>query len=713
MSLNKKMDVLFNPQSVAVVGASTAPFKPSAQPVFSMKTNRFNGRVYPVNPRYNEINGLPCYPSLESIPGEVDLAIIGVPVANVKDVLMECVGKKVKGVVVLTSGFSEVGDEGANMQKEIARIVRENGMVMCGPNSQGIFNSLNGLTAGFAIGLLFNPDDVIDSYGFVSQSGGIGTAVYMTAQETCIGFTYFISSGNEADLEFSDYVTYMVNDPSTKVIGGYLEGVKDGGKLIAAADQAIQAQKPLVMIKAGRNPAAARAASSHTGSMVGSEAVYQMFFHQKAIIRAEGVEELNTILSLLVKKKLPEGNRVAVVASSGGNGVLISDKCASAGMDVVSLSPKTRKILDEILPTYGSSANPIDLTSQIIAEPDLSTRSIQAVLDDPNVDMVVIEQWPGIGGDMSGLDCIIKLQDGSDKPIMVTMLGSEKMGQQDFMYLRRHHVPVARSQEMAVRALGAVAQYSVRLKKIRTAQSTVTNLVPPDRSKVEQILTQASPGTPLTETQSKQIFGAYGIPVTNEKAAQNRDDAVIIAEQIGYPVVLKVDSADIQHKTEVDGIRLNLKTPEEVATAFDEIMEKAKHHKPEARLDGVLLQEMVSEGIECIVGLTHDQTFGPTVMFGLGGVFVEALEDFSLRICPVSPLDADEMITEIKAQRVLSGFRGKPPVDREAISDVILKVAQLATDFPQIREMDINPLMVFSQGNGVRVADALIVTGES
>lgn len=705
---DKKIDIIFNPESIAIIGASADPAKPGGTPVSSLVENGFRGNVYPVNPRYEKIGGLKCYPSIEFVPGEVDVAIIAVPANRVVNVLHECARKKVKAVIVLTSGFSEVGNSGREMQEEIVRLTKESGMLLCGPNSQGIFNALNGMSAGFAISKLQTGDDNFKFYGFVSQSGGFGTAIYLMSSETGIGFTYFVSSGNEAGLSFSDYLAYMINDKNTKVVGGYLEGVKDGRKLFHAADMALKNEKPLILIKAGRHAAAAKAAASHTGSLVGSDSVYTSFFHQKAIIRVEGIEELTTVLSVLAAgRPLPKGNRIAIVASSGGSGVLLSDKCVSAGLEVVPFTEITRKKLDEILPSFGSSANPVDTTSQILVEPDLLLKPLKIVLDDTNIDMVIYEHWPGLGRNFTLLDGVIEAANATEKTLMVSMLGSELLGGEEFQYLRTHRVPVARTQDRAVRVLGHVTQYSRRIKEIRAAKDIKMPLKDIDSNRVKRLLEGTKPGQALSESLSKQILLAYGIPLAPEGSAQNLKTALKIAHDIGFPVAIKIDSPDIQHKTDAGGVKLNINTDQELGAAFAEIIENVMKYKPGAHLDGITVQKMLKGGTECIIGVKNDEVFGPTVLFGLGGVFVEALEDFSLRVCPITPLDAREMVSEIRGHRLLTGFRGAPPADREAVYDVILRVSQLAMDFKELKEIDINPLVVFQQG--VCAADALMI----
>lgn len=703
---DRNIDILFNPETIAIIGASVDPVKTAGHPVSSLIENGFKGDIYPVNPKYKEIGGLKCYPFIEFVPREVDVAIIAVPAERVVAVLHECIREMVKAVIILTSGFAETGSHGREMQEEIVRLTQESGMLLCGPNSQGIFNALNGMSAGFAITKLATGDNNFKFYGFISQSGGFGTSMYIMSSETGIGFTYFVSSGNEAGLTFSDYLVYMLNDENTKAVGGYLEGVKDGRKLFDAADMALEKEKPLILIKSGRHAAAAKAAASHTGSLVGSDRVYASFFHQKAIIRVEGIEELNAVLSVLAAGPLPKGNRIAVVASSGGSGVLVSDKCVSAGLEVVPLAEDTRKKLDAILPSFGSSANPVDATSQILVEPDLFLKCLKIVLGDPNIDMVICEQWPWEGGNTSHLNALVEASRATEKVLMVFMLGLELLGREEIQYLRANRIPVARGQDFAVRVLGRVAQYSDRLRKINKAKFLPLPVEGIDKDRVKRLLDGIESGRALSESLSREILSAYGIPCVAGGLAKNPDEVLETAHDIGFPVALKIDSPEIQHKTESGGVRLNINNDQELLAAFREIMENVVRYNPGAHINGITVQKMLSGGTECIVGMKNDEVFGPTVLFGLGGVFVEALEDFALRVCPLSPFDAREMVSEIRGHRILSGFRGTPPADKDAVYDILLRVSQLAMDFPEIKEAEINPLMVFSQG--AIATDALI-----
>ena len=703
----KNIDILFNPETIAIIGASTDPVKPAGHSVLSLTKNGFKGNIYPVNPKHTEIGGLICYPFIEDVPQEIDLAIIAVPSVRVIEVLHECIKERVKAVIILTSGFAEADDHGREMQEEIVKLTQENSVLLCGPNSQGIFNALNGMSAGFGITELATGDDNLKFYGFISQSGGFGTSMYLLSIETGVHFTYFVSSGNEAGLSFSDYLIYMLKDKSTRAVGGYLEGVNDGRKLLYAADLALNQEKPLILIKSGRNAAAAKAAASHTGSLVGSDRVYSAFFNQKGIIRVEGIEELNAVLSVLATGPLPKGNRIGVVASSGGSGVLVSDKCASAGLEVVPFTEDTREKLDALLPSFGSSANPVDTTSQILVEPNLLLQPLTIVLNDPNIDMVIYEHWPGIGANISQLNAVVEAVNATEKLLIVFVLGSELLGREDVQHLRAHRIPVVRSQDLAVRVLGHVARYSRRLNKINGTGTCATLFNETDKNRARQLLDETDSGQALSEFQSRQILSAYGISCVSGELAKNQKEALKTAHDIGFPVALKIDSPDIQHKTESGGVRLNINDDRELMAAFEEIMENAANHNPSARINGIAVQKMLKGGVECIVGVKNDEVFGPTVLFGLGGVLVEALEDYSLRVCPLTRLDAEEMVSEIRGHRILAGFRGAPAADKDAIYDVILRMSQLAMDFPDIKEAEINPLTVFSQG--AVATDTLII----
>lgn len=699
------LEPLFKPKSIAIIGASNNIDKPSGQPLDALIGNGFKGRIYPVNPKYQTLMGLTCYPSISNIPDQVDLCIIAVPARMTMSALHECRKKGVKAVIIFTSGFAEVGAAGAKIQQEMTQLAKETGMRICGPNCMGVFSSRNALMANFAVSDLPTNVLVPDYLGFISQSGGFGVGIYEMIKEKGFGFSHFISTGNEADLQFSHYMGYMAADPYTKVIGGYLEGIKDGDKFIQAADLAKENGKPIMLIKAGRYPVSAKAAASHTGSLVGSDKVYEAVFKQKGIIRVESLEEYQTMLSVIAQGKLPKSNRVAIITSSGGSGVMLAEKCAQYGLEVVQLQDKTSMLLDNILPDFASTSNPVDITSYIMTQPDIVEHCVEIVANDPNVDILIVSFWIR-KVDLSKLDMVVRASKRTDKPVINLLGGSDEKAFEALDYLNKHLVTAYKGPDFPLKAISALAKYN---KFIQSRQyATVSS---PDDAKIKagHILANLTPGTKLTEYIAKQVLRAYGIPTTKENIATTPEDAVRVADTIGYPVVMKIESPDILHKTDAGGVFLNVASAEQVRENYTRLINNAKTYKPDADIKGVLVQEMLQTGTEMIVGIGKDQVFGSTVMVGLGGIFVEALQDVSLRVVPVSPLDAEEMLDELKGKRVLEGIRGQAPADKQAILDIILRVSQLANDFPQIAELDINPLIVFSEGKGACAADALIV----
>ncbi|SFG00701.1 acetyltransferase [Desulfotomaculum arcticum] len=704
----KSLLPLFQPESLAIIGASENPFKPSGQPLVSLINAGFKGKIYPVNPKHTTLCNLPCYPALIDVPGSVDLAIIAVPAKYTLDQLQQCADKGVKGVIIFTSGFAEVGPEGAKIQMEITELAQKTGMRVCGPNCMGIFSSRNALMANFSVTEL--PEQVLvpDFLGFISQSGGFGAAIYQMIKEKGYGFSHFVSTGNEADVDFSQYMGFMARDNYTRVIGGYLEGVKDGQKFINATDMALQNNKPILLIKAGRYPAAAKAAASHTGALVGSDKVYSAVFKQKGIIRIESLEEYQIVLSILASNKCPKGKRIAILATSGGSGVALTDKCSFYGLEVAPLQAETRAKLDNVLPAFASSANPVDITSAILTQPGLLEQCAEIVINDPGIDMLITAYW-ALHGDRTNLEQMVRVSKKTDKPIFNIVWGPEEAALQALHFLNDNLIPAAKEVDFAIRSLAVLADYS----EFKTARSNKNNedysiQAPPSAKKMAgEILNNLKPGAKLTEYEAKQVLRAYGISTTREVLTKTTEKAVQAAKEIGYPVVMKIMSPDILHKTEAGGVLLNIATDQEVVESFNKIIENARKYNQDALVQGVLVQEMLSGGTEIIVGAGKDPVFGSTIIAGLGGIFVEVLEDVALRVAPVSNLDAREMLEELKGKKIFEGVRGKEPVDKNALVEIIQKVSRLVEDFPQIAELDINPLLLFPKG--AVAVDALIV----
>ncbi|MCL6610293.1 MAG: acetate--CoA ligase family protein [Peptococcaceae bacterium] len=699
------LDPFFNPGSIAVIGASENYAKPGGRPVSALMSKGYKGKIYPVNPSHEYIHGLKCYPSILDVPGEVDLAVVSVVADKVHRTLEECAAKGVKAAVVFSSGFAEVGDEGLEKQRRLSELAGKTGLRILGPNCLGLVNTTNGVMASFAfiVDLPAVEDKVL---GFVTQSGAFGAIIYASSLHKGVGFNYFISVGNEADLEFADFLDYMVHDEKTKLMGGYLEGARDGGKLRRVAEEAIEKGKPILILKVGRTSAGSRAAASHTGSLAGSDRIYDAFFKQTGIIRIDDYTELIAFTPLFQAGKLPRGRNTAIIATSGGAGVTMADLCESLGLNVIPLREETRDRMDRVLPPFASSRNPVDLTAAFMTRPEIVVDCLKAVCGDPEVDIVICNvNFPYTAPGDPIIREFIDTCMSTDKFVLFTPFvfpGTDM--DPAALEIKRAGVPTNPDTMSAIKAVCNLARYSETLKRKKNPEYRVQ---PPKRPKPD-LGGMLKPGEALSESAAKAVLAKYGIPVTREALAASADEAVNQARKIGYPVVLKVDSPDIAHKTEAGALKLNLKDDGEVREAFDEIMANARAYKPEARINGVSVQEMLPEGTEVIIGVTRDPVFGPVIMFGLGGIFVEVLKDVSFRVAPVSPGDARDMVREIKGYAMLEGVRGKPPADVEAIADVILKVSDLVTDYrDSIEELDINPLVVYPAG--VKAADALLV----
>ncbi len=704
------LEAFFYPQSIAVIGASQNPVKPNGIPLYLLSMFGYRGEVYPVNPKYDRVGGLKCYPSILEIDDPVDLAIIGVAAAQVLDVLKECAEKKVKAVIIFSSGFAEIGEEGKKQQEEIGRLAGKTGMRVLGPNCLGVLNYYNGSMASFFYTQkrtdLFYPETL----SFITQSGGLGGIIYQMVTQLSIGFNYFVSTGNEADVSFSEVLKYLAERDEVGIIAGYLEGLQGDGKLfIEACRNALEKKKLVTMLKVGRTASGAAAASSHTGAVVGEDRVYDGVFRQFGVIRADDVEQMNAMIALYATGRLPAGKKMAIITISGGGGVVVADKCPEYGLEVVRLSNNTQQDLREFFPTFGAVANPVDLTSQLLVDSELFLRALRLVMRDPKVD---------VGGffynlempDQEAVQKIIDVYKEFEKPlILFTWPTGQDYALEAKKELVQAGVPVIEHIPSGLWAISSLADW-VQKTKEEQAHPVYTPGTE-QKNALEQIAEKTvQDSSSMSEWRSKLVLDAYGIPVTEEKLAVTGSEAVKAAEAIGCPVAMKIMSPDILHKTEAGGVELNIAGPEEAGQAFERIVEAARHYKPEALIEGVLVQEMLPKGLEVIIGVKHDPVFGPAVVFGLGGTFVEIFEDVATRVAPLSEKDAREMIDEIRGKALLQGFRGEKPKDIDALVDILMKVSRLAVELEgSYQEIDINPLVVFEKGRGAAAADALIV----
>ncbi len=704
------LETFFYPDSIAVIGASQNALKPNGIPLYLLNMFNYRGELYPVNPKYDRVGGLKCYPSILDIEAPVDLAIIGVAAAQTMDVLKECAAKKVKTAIVFTSGFAEIGDEGRLTQNEMTKLAQASGMRILGPNCLGVLNYYNGSMASF----FYNKErkDLVHPkmLSFITQSGGLGGIIYQMIMQLSIGFNYFVSTGNEADVSFAEILNYLVKQDEVTLLAGYLEGLQGDGRLfMEACRYALENRKLVTMLKVGRTESGAAAAASHTGALVGQDQVYDGMFKQFGVPRADDVEQMNALIALYAAGRLPKGKKMAIITISGGGGVVVADKCPEYGLEVVSLTDYTQDKLREFFPSYGAVRNPVDLTSQLFIDTKLFQQALRLVMQDPEVDA---------GGFFYNLEMpdpeagnkIIEVYREIEKPLIVF---SWPTGQ-DYAIEAKNNlvqagVPVIENIPGGLWAISSLADWVQK-----TEEGYVCPSYNPGREKkfaLQQIKEDFSAkGGVMTEWRSKQILKTYGLPVTEEMIVSSAADAMKAASKIGFPVALKIMSPDLLHKTDVGGVALNLNTENDVKNAYHEMYKKVKSKRPEARIEGVLVQEMLRPGLEVIIGIKKDPVFGPALVFGLGGVFVEVLKDVSTRVAPLNEKDALSMISEIKGRALLDGHRGQMPRDKDALVDVILKVSRLAVELEEaIDEIDINPLIIYEEGAGAVAADALIV----
>lgn len=693
------LDQFFSPRSVAIVGASQDPTKLGYSVLHNVIRHGFRGEIYPINPKADEILGRVAYSSVLEVPGAIDLAVVVVPSRFVASVLEECGQKGVKGAIIITAGFREVGFEGVAMEKELIAIGKQHGVRLIGPNCLGIIDTYAPLQASFALGM---PKQ--GKIAFMSQSGALCTSILDMALADGIGFSRFVSLGNKADLNEIDFLQVWGEDRNSRVITAYLEGIADGGRFIEVA-RAVSKHTPIIAIKSGTTQAGSRAVSSHTGTLAGSERAYEAAFLQAGVLRAGSVQDLFDMAVAFARQPLPASNKVAVVTNAGGPGIMATDALERAELQLASLTAETQEFLRSGLPPAASVLNPVDVLGDAMA--DRYALAVNAVADDPNVAAIIVVLTPQIMTQIrETAQAVAEVAQRSGKPVLTAFMGKQTISDGERI-LTEHGLPNYPVPERAVAALGAM----VRQKAWQNRPLPQYERLDVERERVAGVFRQVRADGRLTigDAEARSIQAAYGIPYPKSELARTADDAVKVAEEIGYPVVMKITSPDILHKTDIGGVRLNLQSPEQVRDAFDLMVYRAQRYQPTAEIWGCLVQQQVRGGKEVLLGMNRDPQFGPLLVFGLGGIYVEALKDVTFRVAPIDRQQAREMLSEIRAFPLLRGVRGEPPSDLDAIVDVMLRLSQLVADFPEIVELDINPLMVFEQGNGALGIDMRLV----
>lgn len=700
----KNIHTIFHPQSIAIIGANRVKGTVPADIVTNILKAEFKGIVYPVNPREKQIASIKTYKYAIDIEDSVDLAVLVFPSSVMHLALEQCGQKGIKSAIIISAGFKEVGGQGIEREEQIKAIANKFGMSFIGPNCLGVINTDPSvmLDASFARKM---PEE--GSIAFISQSGALCTAVLDYAQAKHIGFSKFVSIGNKANISEIDLLYYLKDDPKTKVILLYLEEISDGPGLMQAARTVIEETgKPILAIKSGRTHAGASAAASHTGSLAGSDETCNAAFKQAGIIRCDDIEEMFNKAIAFTYQPLPKGNKVAIITNAGGPGVLTTDAAIKNGLELPSFKPEITEILKKSLPKTANIKNPVDVIGD--ARADRYSIAISSVLKDDNIDGVFIILTPQ---SMTEIESIAReissLSNQSSKPIYTSFMGEADVAC-GIDILQRNKIPHYILPESMAVAFASTYKFG---KMLVEKQEPIVGFSDINKEKAHSILDKAiSNGKKyLPEEEAAKVLEAYNFPLLKSGLANSKEQAAEISESLGYPVVMKIISDDIVHKFDVGGVILDIETKAQAANAYERIIENVKKFKPDAKIKGVYVRQMIPPGEEVILGLKRDPTFGAVVMFGLGGIFVEIYKDVSFRIAPLDYKSVDKLISETKASTILSGARGRIPRDINSIKECIMRISQLAVECPQIKELDINPLIVLEDGKGSFVADTKIM----
>jgi len=705
------LEALFNPQSVAVIGASRTPGKVGYEIVANLVNGGYKGAIIPVNPKAAEIVGLKCYPDLAAYGQAIDLSIIVLPAQLVKEAVEASVAAKAGAVVIISAGFKETGPEGAALEQEIAAYCRSRGVNLMGPNCLGHINVHHRMNASFAQQM---PQP--GALSMISQSGALMCAILDWCVSQRIGLSKLISIGNKAGLDETDFLQALAHDPDTKVIAGYLESINSGDEFVKIAEQ-VTTHKPVIIFKSGTTSSGQKAASSHTGSLAGADLAYGAAFRRCGVIRADSFEAIFDYAVAFARQPLPQGERVAVITNAGGPGIMAADALELSALKVTSLTTDAAEALKAKLPAAASVANPIDVLGD--ADPARYALALEVALKDPNVNAALVILTPqAMTRPKETAEAILKVAPSplkgegnilkappAGKPVLAVFMGGEQV-QPGRDVLRQGGIPEYPDPVRAVAALRAMCDYSAW----RRRPPRIVARFPVNRRRVERILARhlRTGQYQIGEVKAKEILQAYDFQIPAGQLASSVEQAIEAALVVGLPVAMKISSPDIIHKSDVGGVRLNLASAEQVRDAYELMMMRLGRRMPEARLEGVYVEKMCPRGREVILGTTRDPQFGPMLMFGLGGVFVEVLKDVSFYLAPVTAEEALQMLMGTKSYALLKGARGQAAVDMEAISGALQRISQLVTDFPQISEMDINPFIVGEPGTSSLAADARI-----
>ncbi|MBS0012532.1 MAG: acetate--CoA ligase family protein [Desulfobacterales bacterium] len=703
----ERLDAIFSPKSVAVLGASSTPGKVGHDIFANILRGEYTGTLYPVNPKARSILCVRCYESITEIPDPVDMAMIILPPKLALQAVRDCVEKGVRGIVIVSAGFKEVGGEGAQIETEIADVCRQADIPLVGPNCLGVINPHPDvrLNASFSTHL---PE--YGNISFISQSGALCTAVLDFAMSRGYGFSKFISIGNKADVDEFDLLQYYHKDPETRVMMVYMEELRMRENFVDKLKHITSDHRPtpILVIKSGKTASGAKAASSHTGSLAGSEAVYNAIFDEAGIMRVDTVDELFDYAGVFSANRLPAGNRTAIITNAGGPGIIATDMTEVSGLKLAQFSDETDAALREHLPPTANFSNPVDVIGD--APSKRYEHALDAVIKDDGVDCVLMILTPQSMTDAIGTArVIVKTYNNTDKPIICCFMGVVDVSA-GVQYLQEHHVPVYSFPENAARAMGRLYEATRWLTRTILPQYDLTF----DRDRAKQIVDEClkSGKTVLGEHDGARLLQCYGFPTLPVEVVGSEAEAGRAAEKMGCPVVMKVVSPQILHKMDAKAVVLNIETKQEAQQAYTDIISNAKAYNPDAQIQGVMVTKMAPKGEEVILGVNRHPGFGHLLMFGFGGIYVELFKNVSFRLAPIGRNNARRMIRSVKGYQILTGYRGKPKADIETIEKLLVGLSGLVTDCPQIKELDINPLLVHEEGKGATVADIIITLEE-
>lgn len=685
MSAKENLHAFFYPETVAIIGASASPGKVGHTIVSNMIQAGFKGKLYPVNPKASEIEGLPVVNDIADLPRGLDLGVISVPRQFVVSSLKALAERGTKSAIVITAGFKEVGKEGYHLEEEIIQLCEEHNMALLGPNCLGMMNTATGVNASFAAG---QPSK--GSIAFFSQSGALCVAILDWALGENIGFSKFVSLGNKAVIDEADMLEYLNKDEKTKVILGYIENVEHGEAFLKAARKT-SLNKPIIMIKSGTTAAGAKAASSHTGAIAGSDQTYSAAFHQSGVIRVGDVATLFNLAQAFSSQPLPKGPNLAVVTNSGGPGILTADTADRSSLTMAALSQATIQKLQEFLPSYAAFYNPVDIIGD--ADAMRYRQTLDVVAEDPMVHSILVLLTPTATVEIEKTaEAVIHTARKFGKPVFACFMGRTRVAKARSM-LMEAGIPCYSFPEPAVKSIEAMYKFylwkhrpEAKYAKVQRDTELAQNVIREHEKRNEP---------EIVEFEAQEVLKAYGLPTPKTVLARSSDEAVAAAEEIGYPVVLKIASPHISHKSDVGGVKVNLRNASEVMRQFKDITARAQRMRQDAYIAGCLVQEMAPPGVkEVIIGFKRDDQFGPMLMFGLGGIYVEIMKDISFKLAPLSRQDAFEIVREIKSYMLLKGVKGEPPVNFTALEEIIMTMSQLALDLPQVWEAEFNPVLV-------------------